>query len=63
MQDLSDLTDGRKADDSRTPQSSLYAITADMPDGQPLPPFIENGIPWRVVQRGNGRTLWQRGRP
>ena len=37
-----------------------YATTADMDDGQPLPPFIEGGIPWRVVMRVGGHTIWCR---
>jgi hypothetical protein len=37
-----------------------HAVTADMPDGQALPPLIENGVPWRVVRRADGRTLWRR---
>jgi hypothetical protein len=37
-----------------------YATTADMDDGQPLPPFIEGGIPWRVVMRAGGHTTWCR---
>ena len=46
---------------SLTTQSNYYVITADLGDGQPCPPYIEDGIPWRVVQRRNGRTLWCRG--
>jgi hypothetical protein len=34
--------------------------TADMDDGQPLPPFHDQGVIWRVVSRSNGRTIWQR---
>ena len=37
-----------------------YAVTADMNDGQPLPPFIEDGRVWHVVSRADGRTLWRR---
>jgi hypothetical protein len=37
-----------------------YADTADMDDGQPLPPFIDDGVVWRVVRRMAGRTLWRR---
>jgi hypothetical protein len=43
-----------------SPQPALYIITADLDDGQPCPPYIDDGIPWRVVQRRNGRTLWRR---
>jgi hypothetical protein len=31
-----------------------------MADGQPLPPFVEDGVVWHVVQRSNGRTTWRR---
>jgi hypothetical protein len=37
-----------------------HVITADMDDGQPLPPFIEDGVIWCVVRRQHGRTLWRR---
>jgi hypothetical protein len=39
-----------------------YTTTADMPDGQSLPPFVdEGGAIWRVVRRlGGARTLWRR---
>jgi hypothetical protein len=37
-----------------------HTITADMADGQPLPPLIEDGILWRVVRRAGGRTHWRR---
>ena len=37
-----------------------HSVTADMPDGQSLPPFIEDGVVWRVVHRDDGRTLWRR---
>jgi hypothetical protein len=37
-----------------------YAVTADMADGQPLPPLIEEGIAWHVVRRAGGRTTWRR---
>jgi hypothetical protein len=50
-----------QAGNSLTPQSNLYVITADLDDGRVCPPYIEDGIPWRVVQRRNGRTLWCRG--
>ena len=38
-------------------QPALYIITADLDDGQVCPPYIDDGIPWRVVHRRNGRTL------
>jgi hypothetical protein len=38
-----------------------YADTADMDDGQPLPPLILDGVVWRVVRRLAGaRTRWCR---
>jgi hypothetical protein len=37
-----------------------HAITVDMDDGQPLPPFIEDGVLWGVVNRANGTTKWRR---
>jgi hypothetical protein len=50
-----------QAGSSPAPQSDIYIITVDLADGQVCPPFIEDGIPWRVVQRRNGGTLWCRG--
>jgi hypothetical protein len=50
-----------QAGNSPNPRSNLYVITADLDDGQVCPPYTEDGIPWRVVQRRNGRTLWRRG--
>jgi hypothetical protein len=37
-----------------------HAVTADMNDGQPLPPFIENGVIWYAIQRSNNKTTWRR---
>jgi hypothetical protein len=37
-----------------------HSITADMADGQPLPPYTEDGVVWHVVRRTDGRTLWRR---
>jgi hypothetical protein len=37
-----------------------HAVTADMADGQPLPPLIEDGVVWRVVRHVDGHTLWRR---
>jgi hypothetical protein len=37
-----------------------YCTTCDLPDGQACPPFIENNIPWRVVMRVGGHTIWCR---
>ena len=33
-----------------------YADTADMDDGQPLPPLIVDGVVWCVVRRLPART-------
>lgn len=45
---------------AREPLVVEHAVTVDMEDGQPLPPLIEDGVVWRVVRRGDGRTLWRR---
>jgi hypothetical protein len=37
-----------------------YATTADMDDGQALPPFIDDGVVWHVVRRMAEHTLWRR---
>jgi hypothetical protein len=39
-----------------------YAMTADMADGQPLPPYIDgDGAVWRVIRRlPDARTCWRR---
>jgi hypothetical protein len=37
-----------------------HCMTADMVDGQPLPPLIEDGVVWHVVRRSNRRTTWRR---
>jgi hypothetical protein len=37
-----------------------HQTTADMADGQPLPPLIENGRPWHLVRRTDGYSLWRR---
>jgi hypothetical protein len=31
-----------------------------MDDGQPLAPFIDDGVVWHLVRRTDGRTLWRR---
>jgi hypothetical protein len=36
-----------------------HLVTADMADGQPLPPWIVDHIVWCVVRRAAGRTLWR----
>ena len=43
-----------------SPSSFEPPVRIEHTDGQPLPPLIENGVPWRVVRRANGRTLWRR---
>jgi hypothetical protein len=38
-----------------------YVDTADMADGQPLPPYIDDGVVWRMVRRlPDSRTRWRR---
>jgi hypothetical protein len=37
-----------------------YATTADMEDGQALPPLILDGAIWHIVRRMAGHTLWRR---
>jgi hypothetical protein len=38
-----------------------HIVTADMDDGQPLPPYIEDNIVWHIVHRlPNAQTLWRR---
>jgi hypothetical protein len=38
-----------------------YADTADMPDGQPLPPYIDDDVVWHAVCPIPGaRMLWRR---
>ena len=38
-----------------------YVDTGDMADGQPLPPYIDDGVVWGVVRRlPNNRTRWRR---
>jgi hypothetical protein len=37
-----------------------YVETADMPDGQPLPPCINDDVVWHVVDRADARTRWRR---
>jgi hypothetical protein len=34
--------------------------TADMPDGQPLPPVDHDDIVWVVAHRAGGTTLWRK---
>jgi hypothetical protein len=31
-----------------------HAVTADMADGQPLPPLIEDGRAWHLMHRADG---------
>jgi len=37
-----------------------HAVTADMPDGQSLPPYNDRAAIWRVVRRVDGHTTWRR---
>jgi hypothetical protein len=37
-----------------------YATPADMSDGQPLPPLIENVVVWHITRRSDGHTRWRR---
>jgi hypothetical protein len=39
-----------------------HATTSDMPDGQALPPYIEDGVIWHVIDRypENNTTRWRR---
>ena len=37
-----------------------HIVTADMDDGQPSPPHIDNDVLWRVVRRADGHTLWRK---
>jgi hypothetical protein len=37
-----------------------HCETTDMPDGQCLPPYMDNGAMWHVVCRLNNKTLWRR---
>jgi hypothetical protein len=36
------------------------AVSADMVDGQSLPPFNEHGAIWHIVHRERGKALWRR---
>ena len=37
-----------------------HIVTADMADGQPLPPLLEDDHAWHLVRRTGGRTTWRR---
>jgi hypothetical protein len=37
-----------------------HAVTADMADGQPMPPLIEDGLVWHMVRRADEHTFWRR---
>jgi hypothetical protein len=38
-----------------------YVDTADMADGQSLPPYIDDGVVWQVVRHlPDNRTRWRR---
>jgi hypothetical protein len=46
---------------SKTPALCIeHSVTANMDDGQPLPPLIEDGFGWHVVRRAGSHTLWRR---
>jgi hypothetical protein len=61
MQTHSGRDPADQAANSPSRLSDVYIITVDLADGQVCPPYIDDGIPWRVVVRRNGRTLWCRG--
>jgi hypothetical protein len=51
----------RAAATSATPTLRVeLSMTADMSDGQPLPPPCDCGPVWHVVRRDDSRTLWRR---
>jgi hypothetical protein len=58
------ITSGKKLHINQSPDvfkiAIEYATTADMDDGQPLPPFIEDAVTWCVVRRQRGGTIWRR---
>jgi hypothetical protein len=37
-----------------------HSTTANMDDGQSLPPLIEDGVVWHVVRCSHNKTLWRR---
>jgi hypothetical protein len=37
-----------------------HVVTADMDDGQPLPPYTDDDVIWRAVRQADGHTLWRR---
>jgi len=45
---------------SAIPLRVELSMTADMPDGQPLPPPTDCGVVWHVVRRDDSHTLWRR---
>jgi hypothetical protein len=46
---------------SATPALCIeHSVTADMADGQPLPPYTDRGVAWQVVRRVDSRTTWRR---
>jgi hypothetical protein len=51
----------RPAATSATPTLLVeHSMTADMTDGQPLPPPSDCGVVWHVVRRDDSHTLWRR---
>jgi hypothetical protein len=50
----------RPAATSAIPLRVELSMTADIPDGQPLPPPSDCGVVWHVVRRDDSHTLWRR---
>jgi hypothetical protein len=50
----------RAAATSAIPLRVELSMTADMPDGQPLPPPSDCAVIWHVVRRDDSHTLWRR---
>ena len=52
-----------KASESANQVSQLcieHVATVDLDDGRVCPPYLEDGVIWRVVKRRSGQTLWRR---
>jgi hypothetical protein len=50
----------RAAATSAIPLRVELSMTADMPDGPPLPPPSDCGVVWHVVRSDDSHTLWRR---
>jgi hypothetical protein len=50
----------RAAAASTMPLRVELSMTADMPDGQPLPPPYDCDGVWHVVRCNDSHTLWRR---